>query len=117
METPRIGGACGMDTGDSHDISLLLSQSAVREILFALAKGEATVTAIAAQLELDDSTISRYLKRLRDHHLVSYRIEHRWHYYRLTDRVRLRRSEHDESIEVTSATGGRLIITQRRGSS
>lgn len=91
-----------MRSTDHVDLSSLLTQTTVREIIAALTQGERTVSAVAAALELDIDTVSRYLVRLHRHGIVARRSKHRWHYYRLTRRVHLH--QHDAGVAITIAT-------------
>lgn len=99
---------------DQQELPTLLAQPTAREILGILAEGESTVSTLAERVDLGVDTVSRYLVRFRHHGLVTYRSKHRWHIYRLTDRVRLRKNNTEEFIEVITATGEILLIGWKR---
>lgn len=95
---------------DSYLLAMV-SQPIAREIVRALADGEADVTTLAKRLELDDSAVSKYLSRLREGNIVTYRRKWRHHIYRLTDNVCIETSETSDSVEITTLEGQRLTVT------
>ena len=83
------------------------------EILTALSEARSTVTQLADQLDLDASTVSHALQKLRKHNLVQYHVLSRTHIYQLSPRVRME-SDKDGALIRISDDGVEIAITTRR---
>jgi len=79
-------------------------------LLHLSANGEQAVSAIAESLELERSSISHALTKLRDDGLVHVRAEARRRFYRTTNRFMVESSETEFTITITRDDGYSLVL-------
>ncbi len=80
------------------------------EVLTSLGRAEKSVHEIAKELELDESTISHALQRLRSAKLVDHSEAQKRRIYRLSEAVTARADMQVVTLDFSPGVGGRLTI-------
>lgn len=95
---------------DAMKLLLSLQNRLRMELLAHLANAERSVAELAESVELDASSVSHALARLRAHKLVQHRADKQRHFYSLTKNVRATVNDDETVIRVSR---GKVEITIR----